>query len=170
MKRCDAEQVRERDPTHAFQGCVEHMSQGWQRQLHDARDDLAHEPGDAARADNQPRYERQRVKSATGGGSAPWRMRSLKRKAALRPILRRSSRPPRALFPLGGGQYGRRPRAKIKRRARESMWGHDGREPGVEIAGYAFPWARALTAPASPLTRPRPAAKTDIRACAARRS
>src|SRR5580693_9331937 len=39
-------------------------------------------------------YERQRVKSATGGGSAPWRIRSLTRKAGAEPKSSALIRPP----------------------------------------------------------------------------
>ena len=55
QERCDAEQIGERDPTHALQRAVEYASQGRQRELHDARVDLAHERANAGQPDDQPR-------------------------------------------------------------------------------------------------------------------
>src|ERR1700722_5202635 len=55
QERRDAEQIGERDPAHALQRAVEYASQGRQRELHDARVDLAHERADACHADDPPR-------------------------------------------------------------------------------------------------------------------
>ena len=58
-ERRDTQEIRERHPAYAFQGAVEDASQSRQRKLDNARVDLAHEPGNAARADDQPRIEAQ---------------------------------------------------------------------------------------------------------------
>ena len=55
QERCDAEKIAEGDPAHAVESGVEYASQGRQRELDNARVDLAHEGADTGHAHDQPR-------------------------------------------------------------------------------------------------------------------
>jgi hypothetical protein len=45
-ERRATQEISQRDPAYALQAGVEYATQGWQRELDNARVDLAHEPGD----------------------------------------------------------------------------------------------------------------------------
>ena len=78
-------------------------------------------------------YERQRVKNATGGGSAPWRIRSLRRKAGAVPRPSTLIRSP-PYSPMGSGHMDGGPAQKSSTKRAENHTLDGGLGLDVEIA------------------------------------